>query len=66
MNEYTRRIVKIVVGLVAVVVCLALIVWGHSIGAFGDLAQGLKGLGLEVLGLAGLVTLLGIYNRRYK
>ena len=66
MNEYTQRVIKIVAGIVGVLACLGLIIWGHGIGAFGNLIQGLLGLGLELLGLAGLIALLWLYNRQYK
>lgn len=62
MNEYTKGKVKILAGVLALLVCLGLVVAGHSIGNFGDLATGLKGLAVELAGLAGILVLLGVYN----
>lgn len=53
-------------GLVALVICLLLVVLGHNFGASGSLANGIGGLGIELVGLAGILTLLGIYNKGYK
>ncbi len=66
MNEYTRKKVRIAIGLIALVVCLLLVVWGHNFGASGSLANGIGGLGIELIGLAGILALLGIYNKGYK
>ncbi len=65
MNEYTKKKVKIAAGLAALLVCLALVVLGHSVGASGGLSQGLTGLGVELLGLAGILVLLYLYNKPY-
>ena len=66
MNEYTRKKVKIAVGLVALVLCLVLVVFGHNFGSCGTLSTGIGGLGIELVGLAGVLVLLGIYNKGYK
>ncbi|HJA24665.1 MAG TPA: hypothetical protein H9795_01230 [Candidatus Fournierella merdigallinarum] len=66
MSEYTKKIVKIVVGIIALAVCLALVVIGHSIGSSGGLSTGIAGLGVELLGLAGVLVLLGVYNHGYQ
>lgn len=66
MNEYTRKKIRIAMGLVALVICLLLVVLGHNFGASGSLANGIGGLGIELVGLAGILTLLGIYNKGYK
>ncbi len=66
MNEYTKKKVKIIVGILALAVCLALVVIGHSVGATGTWATGMKGLGIELLGLVGVLALLGIYNHGYQ
>lgn len=53
------NVVKNIILLVVFVVCLALIVIGQkNIGA--------TGLMMELIGLAGLLVLLYIYNRKYK
>ena len=62
MNEYTKGKLKVLAGLIALAVCIGLVVAGHSVGNFGDLATGLKGLGLELLGLAGILALMAVYN----
>lgn len=59
MND-TRK--KIIVGiLVAIVfcVCVALVIVGHR-------NVGLQGLIIELIGLAGLIFLLWLYNRQYR
>ena len=53
------KALKIIVMLVIFVICIALVIIGQrNIGP--------SGLGLMILGLAGLVSLLWIYNRQYK
>lgn len=53
------NVVKNIILLVVFVVCLALIVIGQkNIGA--------TGLMMELIGLAGLLVLLYLYNRKYK
>ena len=51
MNEYTKKKVKIVAGL---------------LGASGGLSTGLTGLAVELLGLGGVLALLGVYNHGYQ
>lgn len=65
MNEYTRKKVKIALGLAALLVCLVLVVLGHSMGSFATLEQGLVGLGVQLVGLAGILMLLYLYNKPY-
>ena len=62
MNEYTKGKVKVLVGVLVLLVCLALVLAGHAIGNFGDLVTGLKGLAVQLAGLAGILALLGVYN----
>lgn len=53
---------KILLGILVAIVfggCIALVVIGQR-------NIGLDGLGLEMLGLAGLIVLLWLYNRKYK
>lgn len=53
------KALKIIIMLAVFIVCLALVVIGQrNIGP--------SGLGLMLLGLAGLVSLLWVYNRQYK
>lgn len=59
MSETTK---KVVVGLLVAVmfcVCITLVIVGHR-------NIGLQGLITELIGLAGLVFLLWLYNRQYR
>ncbi|MCI8281843.1 MAG: hypothetical protein HFI76_09135 [Lachnospiraceae bacterium] len=59
MNEFAKKIVTAVVVLIVFVVCVALVVIGQrNIGATGLLVQ--------LIGVAGLIILLWLYNRQYK
>lgn len=53
-----RTVINLIMILVFVV-CLGLIIYGQK-------NIGITGLLLELIGLIGLLTLLFIYNRRYK
>ena len=66
MNEYTKKKVKIVAGLLALAVCIALVVIGPNLGASGGLSTGLTGLAVELLGLGGVLALLRVYNHGYQ
>lgn len=59
MNEYTKKILTGILVVVVFVVCIALVVVGQkNIGPTGLLTM--------LVGLAGLLVLLGIYNKQYK
>lgn len=59
MNEFRKKLVIGLVVLIVFVICVSLVVIGQrNIGAQGLLTQ--------LLGVAGLVILLWIYNRQYK
>ena len=59
MNEQLK---KVLIGvLVALVFCACIV-----LVIVGQRHIGLAGLGLELLGLAGLIFLLWLYNRQYK
>ncbi|MCI8592876.1 MAG: hypothetical protein HFI88_11155 [Lachnospiraceae bacterium] len=59
MNEFTKKIVTAIVVLIVFVVCVALVVIGQrNIGA--------SGLMIQLVGVAGLVVLLWLYNRQYR
>ncbi len=59
MSEFAKKLVTAVVVLIVFVVCVALVVIGQrNIGATGLLTQ--------LIGVAGLIILLWIYNRQYK
>lgn len=65
MNEYTRKKVKVALGILAALVCIALVIIGHSMGFMSDMTQGIIGLGVQLLGLAGILVLLYLYNKPY-
>ena len=59
MNEFTKKIVTAIVVLIVFVVCVALVVIGQrNIGA--------SGLMIQLVGVAGVVVLLWLYNRQYR
>lgn len=59
MNEYTKKILMGILAAIVFVVCIVLVIVGQkSIGPAGLLTM--------LVGLAGLLVLLGIYNRQYK
>ena len=59
MNEFTKKIVTAIVVLIVFVVCVALVVIGQrNIGA--------SGLMIQLVGVAGLVVLLWLYNKQYR
>ena len=59
MNEQTKKIVIGILIAIVFCVCVALVIIGQR-------NIGLAGLGTELLGLAGLITLLWLYNRQFK
>lgn len=59
MNEYNKKILVGILVAIIFCVCIALVIIGQR-------NVGLPGLGMELLGLAGLITLLWLYNRQYK
>ena len=58
MNDYLKKSIEIIIGLLLVIAFLAMIIIGQK------KVTGLS-LGLMLLGLAGLVILLYLYNRKY-
>lgn len=59
MNEFTKKIITAVIVFLVFVVCVVLVVTGQrNVGAAGLLTQ--------LLGVAGLIILLWLYNRQYK
>lgn len=65
MNEYTKKTVKLILAGIAALVCLALVIAGHSMGFMADIRQGMIGLGIQLVGLAGILVLLCLYNKPY-
>lgn len=59
MNDYTKKILIGILVAIVFVVCIVLVVIGQkNVGPTGLLTM--------LLGLAGLLVLLGLYNRQYK
>lgn len=59
MNEYTKKILVGLLAAIVFVVCIVLVIVGQkSVGPTGLLTM--------LVGLAGLLVLLGIYNKQYK
>lgn len=65
MNEYKRKTIKVILAIVAALVCLGLVIVGHTMGFMASMSQGLVGLGIQLLGLAGILVLLYLYNKPY-
>ena len=59
MSEQAKKVLIGIVAAIVFVVCVALVVIGQK-------NVGPKGLGTMLIGLAGLITLLGLYNKQYK
>lgn len=59
MNEYTKKVIVGILVAIIFCVCIALVVIGQR-------NVGLQGLLRELIGLAGLVALLWLYNRQYR
>ncbi len=51
--------IKIVAALIVAILCVVLVVIGQSMDGWGA-------LGIMLAGLAGLLVLLALYNRRYR
>ena len=59
MNEYTKKALIGVLAAIVFVVCLALVIIGQR-------NLGPQGLVTQLVGLAGLLILLWLYNRQFK
>lgn len=59
MSETSKKFIKGAIVLVVFVVSMVLVIWGQR-------HVGPGGLGIMVLGLAGLIALLWYYNRQYR
>ncbi|MDR6938592.1 DUF6903 family protein [Arcanobacterium hippocoleae] len=57
MNEKSVIILRIVLAVIFYLGCVGLAIYGNTI-------PGWSGLGIMMLGLAGILTLLYLYNRR--
>ena len=65
MDEYTKKKVKVILAVIAALVCVALVIIGQSMGFMAGMTQGLIGLGVQLIGLAGILVLLYLYNKPY-
>lgn len=59
MNETAKKIITAIVILLFFIVCVALVITGQR-------QTGAPGLIRQLVGIAGLVGLLWLYNRQYK
>ena len=59
MNEHTKKIVQRLIAVIVFAVCIWLVVAGQK-------HIGPAGLGVMLIGLAGLIVLLWLYNRKYQ
>lgn len=59
MSEQKQKLLIGILIAIVFIVCIVLVVIGQR-------NIGLGGLGMELLGLAGLLALLWMYNRKYK
>ena len=59
MNERTKSVLKTVLAAIFFIICVALVVLGQN-------NVGPQGLLVMLLGLAGLILLLYLYNRQFK
>lgn len=59
MNEYTKKTLLSILAIAAVIVCIVLVIAGQR-------NVGWNGLLMELGGLAGLIILLWLYNRKYQ
>lgn len=59
MNERTKSVLKTVLAAIFFIICVALVVLGQK-------NVGSQGLLVMLLGLAGLILLLYLYNRQFK
>lgn len=59
MNETTKKIIVGILVAIVFCVCMALVIVGQR-------NVGLQGLITELVGLAGLIFLLWLYNRQYR
>lgn len=59
MNEYLKKKLLVILSLVIIILCVALVIIGQR-----QTGQ-LSGLGLEMLGLIGILIILYIYNKPY-
>ena len=59
MDEYLKKKLHIVPGIVVLIVCVALVIVGQrNTGAW-------SGLATQMVGLAGILALLFVYNKQY-
>lgn len=59
MNDTAKKIIVGILVAIVFCVCVALVIVGHR-------NVGLQGLIIELIGLAGLIFLLWLYNRQYR
>ncbi len=65
MRQYTVKYIKMALAALVLIGCLCLVVAGHRMGSTAS-GLGAGGLVMELVGLAGVLTLLGLYNHSSK
>lgn len=59
MDEYLKKKLLVIAGIVLIIVCVALVIIGQrQTGQW-------SGLGIQMIGLAGILALLYVYNKPY-
>lgn len=59
MSEKSALIARIVLGIIAYILFIVLAVYGNTL-------PGWKGLGVMMIGLAGILLMIYLYNRRHR
>lgn len=59
MSEKIAVILRITLGIIVYIVCIALAIYGNTI-------EGWRGLGIMMSGLVGILVMLYLYNRRHR
>lgn len=59
MDEYLKKKLLVIAGIILIIVCVALVIIGQrQTGQW-------SGLGIQMIGLAGILALLYVYNKPY-
>nr|WP_297279937.1 hypothetical protein [uncultured Butyricicoccus sp.] len=59
MDEYLKKKLLVIAGIILIILCVALVIIGQrQTGQW-------SGLGIQMIGLAGILALLYVYNKPY-
>ena len=59
MDEYLKKKLLVIAGIILIILCVALVIIGRrQTGQW-------SGLGIQMIGLAGILALLYVYNKPY-